>query len=663
MPSRLLLAGRALLPLVLAEPVAASGWWPFGSDDESQSGPKVTVREMRPNMLVGVPLAMEGAFGGFDPWEDLHKNMERIVHNNAIAKPGGPGAGGLHPVAFAGGGLPIELQLGNIFQAFAGHHAGQVGRAEGSFHVDDDHQSRVRITAQLPGYKLTESDLGGDENSSPLTVKVVGRRSVVVTGRQVMGPVVKTWQRTFELPRACNTSNVSVTFSAASGNLTVDVARRPPKEDGSEDVDENADEDEGADDIDDFLPPALRAMHRGLPGIIQQIGGPGGHPRGFLVQRDAGSMGMLPELLHSMGQLHPRNHAPHEKPVPEDVVVDLIGCFAEPQLAKAELKYYGESNAVSFASMYWHAKADDVPFFAMARHDQPMGHAFTFRGFAHEDETPQWGVYDGCGSRCDDDDTRWCGCSAEGSRHLPNHECPEGEKRFAVYKIVPQDVASATGDVDADGADGSSASGAAGAEEAAPSDVESAPAADAATSGKAAAADAVAGDSAVAVEPPGTDSAPAEEGRAQEQAGQSEQQPSQAGPQGQPEQQPEQQQQPAQEGRPYWQLTQGSGSDGPSIEIVVPKGQSAEVKGKRVLFYDAAEGAAAGRTVPADKAGTTAFASGATPLGKVKLPTGVLPDSCAWDESQTKNNGDKVMRCRLEQDEVKRVPIRVIDEL
>ena len=26
---------------------------------------------------------------------------------------------------------------------------------------------------------------------------------------------------------------------------------------------------------------------------------------------------------------------------------------------------------------------------------------------------PKWGVYDGCGLPCQDDDERWCGCSNE----------------------------------------------------------------------------------------------------------------------------------------------------------------------------------------------------------------------------------------------------------
>eukprot|EP00435_Cladocopium_sp_Y103_P045142 s1562_g12.t2 len=76
-----------------------------------------------------------------------------------------------------------------------------------------------------------------------------------------------------------------------------------------------------------------------------------------------------------------------------------------------------------------------VQYFAMARHAVPLGHGFTAQGFLHPNEVPKWGVYDGCGVPCQDDDERWCGCSNEAERGFPNRACAEGEKRFAVYKI------------------------------------------------------------------------------------------------------------------------------------------------------------------------------------------------------------------------------------
>merc|ERR1719296_682245 len=182
-----------------------------------------------------------------------------------------------------------------------------------------------------------------------------------------------------------------------------------------------------------------------MPGLVGQLGsGPmAGRGSGFLMP-PPDLEAMLGEALGMMGQMHPRFHPPPggDQPVPEDAEVSLVGCFAESQLGKTELKYYAESNAASFNAMYWHAHNDHVPYFAMSRHREALGHAFTTHGFVHEGEKPKWGVYDGCGSRCEDDDSRWCGCANEASRGFPNHDCEEGvgEKRFAVYKIKTDDT-------------------------------------------------------------------------------------------------------------------------------------------------------------------------------------------------------------------------------
>ena len=82
----------------------------------------------------------------------------------------------------------------------------------------------------------------------------------------------------------------------------------------------------------------------------------------------------------------------------------------------------------------------------MTLSEVPLGHGFTAAGFLHPNEVghnsmqipenlgfgatpcafrssecfcltlfqvPKWGVYDGCGLPCQDDDERWCGCSNE----------------------------------------------------------------------------------------------------------------------------------------------------------------------------------------------------------------------------------------------------------
>jgi len=310
--------------------------------------------------------------------------------------------------------------------------------------------------------------------------------------------------------------------------------------------------------------------------------------------------------------MHPRFQMPQggERPVPEDAEVNLIGCFAESQLEKVDLKYYGESNAASFNSMYWHAREDHVSYFAMSRHGEALGHAFTAHGFVHENEKPQWGVYDGCGSRCSDDESRWCGCSNEATRGFANPECAEGdsEKRFAVYKIAEQAVVT-------------------------PENVSS----EASMNESAAAA------------------------------------PLQS----------------AAHGRPYWQLTNDDASKEPEIEIVVPKGTVAKANGRQVLLYntsDASSGESAPPTVAETKAGNgaeglateadastttgaapvaaeAAPAQSAAPIGKMRLPVGVSQEDCTLESGRVNEDGSQVMKCKIAQNAVKQVPIKVIDEL
>jgi len=533
---------------------------------------------------------------GFDPWEDLHHNMQKVVHGAhpqvmAIGgPPNGPGGPGMAV------GPPIQMQLGNLLDMFGDHHAGQHGRAEGSFQVDDDHETRVRISAMLPGYKL---DADADLNkNSPLQVKVLGHHSVVVSGMQKMGPIIKSWQRSFALPKGTDAKEISVTYNASDGNLTLDVPRSNST---------NATEpDDPVDLEDDGMPPALRAMRQAMPGIIKQLEGPGHsvpNTGGFLLPPMQAGPDIM-DILNGMGALHPRNHLPHTNPVPEHAVVNLVGCFEQSQLEKAELKYYAESNAVNFAGMYWHARADHVPYFTFARHEQPLGHAFTFRNFTHEDEKPKWGVYDGCGSPCEDDMQRWCGCAHEPERGFPNWDCgmdadnPQKEtKRYAVYKI------------------GNSLEG----------DDGKAEGADANSSAE--------GDS---------------EGTGEAKTGGAPQEGLQQNP-------------AAAAGRPHWTLKDGNGgSDAPHIEIVMPKGTVAEPKGREVLIFNekdkekppSSESATSG-------AGTTS--STATPVSKVKLPVDIVPDNCRYDGT-VNENGEQVLKCELAKSEVRNVRIKVIGE-
>merc|ERR1719335_1532479 len=169
-------------------------------------------------------------------------------------------------------------------------------------------------------------------------------------------------------------------------------------------------------------------MQQGLPGLIEGLDGPKGRPGGGFLLPGPAPLD-LNDVFGQLGALHPRNHLPHSEPIPEDAQLDFIGCFEQSQMSEAELKYYGESNAAAFSAMYWHARADHTPYFAMARHDEPLGHAFTLRSFAHENEKPKWGVYDGCGAHCGDEQKRWCGCANDPGRGFPSSACPDETER------------------------------------------------------------------------------------------------------------------------------------------------------------------------------------------------------------------------------------------
>ncbi|CAK0867598.1 unnamed protein product, partial [Prorocentrum cordatum] len=220
-------AARALL---LGAATPACAWWPF------EAGEGEDQRRDGPSGPSGLPPGMEFAFGGvpvihvdshfgFDPFEDIHRNMGRLMEksskDNQMLL---PAAGDASPLGAPAS--PLEVQLGSILELFGELHSGQFGRAEGSFEVSEDDPSRFRISALLPGYKL-DPEGGGDESpdESQLSVRAVGKRSLVVSGSQPTGPLIRTWQRSFSLPRGSKIDEVAVTYSATTGNLTVEVPR------------------------------------------------------------------------------------------------------------------------------------------------------------------------------------------------------------------------------------------------------------------------------------------------------------------------------------------------------------------------------------------------------------------------------------------------------
>jgi len=609
--------------LLAAEVAAAGGWgWPLGgSDNEASGGGPVVVptqaRRFEPGFALP-GLVVQGSFG-FDPWEDLHRNVESVLAQKATHSSHGPSITVVR--------RPMALQIGGLLDAFGDHHAGHIGRTHGQFEVDDD-GSRFRLSALLPGYKLGDA---ATIKESPLSVRVVGGRSVVVNGMQQTGHMIQSWQRSFKLPRHSDTEHMSVTYNPSDGNLTVDVMRRNVT-DGEDDSEEESDS--------ALMPAPLRAMHSGLPGIIQQMT-EGQRPMmggGFLAPSSDLSE-VLGQVFGMVEQLHPRYHPPaDERPIPEDAVVTLVGCFAEAQLAKAELKYYGEGNAANFAAMYWHAAADGVPYFTMSRHAADLGHAFTFRNFTHEHETPQWGVYDGCGLRCADDDARWCGCANEASRGFDNPTCSEGQKRFAVYKM--EKAPSEPVEAPSTGSPGS-----------AELKVEAAPEKPLAASAEQ--GEKASGEIVQEAMPEPRQTEPAEATEAPQAAAEATPAAGLTGASQAP-------------GRPYWQLTGEDPSTGgdTAIEIVVPRGTMGRASGREVLLYNVPDSSAAADPASgASEAAGSAPQADQAPVGKMKLPVGIAPDACVSDWSKEKG-GEQVLRCKLDRSDVKTVPIKVVgDEL
>ena len=157
--------------------ISLASAWPFAE-------PKVQPLNVRlpPGLPPGLmplgrgPVIVVESHMGFNPWEDLHKNLERVVRGQGQGQGQGPGA--------QGGLAPLQMQLGGLLDIFGDHHAGHHGLAQGSFEVHDDHQSRVLITAILPDYeaffffsfqRAVCGQFGAKTSEKPLSVRAVGR--------------------------------------------------------------------------------------------------------------------------------------------------------------------------------------------------------------------------------------------------------------------------------------------------------------------------------------------------------------------------------------------------------------------------------------------------------------------------------------------------------
>lgn len=119
---------------------------------------------------------------------------------------------------------------------------------------------------------------------------------------------------------------------------------------------------------------------------------------------------------------------------------------------------------------------------------------------------------------------------------------------------------------------------------------------------------------------------------------------------------------------PYWQLAPSEGKEGeaPAIEIMVPKGTVPERKGREILFFNST--GASGEfdyteQAPLKEAPASYNMAAAVAVGKVRLPVGVEPSSCAYESGKVDEDGNRKLKCQLKQDDVKTVKIKVVEEL
>jgi len=109
-----------------------------------------------------------------------------------------------------------------------------------------------------------------------------------------------------------------------------------------------------------------------------------------------------------------------------------MGCFAVDQLKIK--RYIGSHTSSSFKTMYQKAEEDGVSYFGMSRHQSTLGGSWTV--ISINDVPPKWG-HGGCGSRCDDDPLKDCGCANQAFRGHPNPLCNDHDVRIAVYQKIP----------------------------------------------------------------------------------------------------------------------------------------------------------------------------------------------------------------------------------
>jgi len=157
------------------------------------------------------------------------------VANGVFARPMLIQAGGMVDLSSGEGGfssLPLHdiyaksSQVENPLQAFHQNMFAlldsqmQSQRPSSCFHMDE-HDGKFRMRASLPFYRMHRN---AGEEEQPLSVHIVGN-SLVVLGHKSDGQVVKTFQRSFKLPKTANPDAMKVTYSVSSGGFAVEVPK------------------------------------------------------------------------------------------------------------------------------------------------------------------------------------------------------------------------------------------------------------------------------------------------------------------------------------------------------------------------------------------------------------------------------------------------------
>eukprot|EP00439_Symbiodinium_sp_Y106_P038169 s6321_g4.t1 len=242
----------------LWSPGPAAAVWPFDAamSATSEKAPELELPHGAHLAFAGSPVMVVERHMGHNPWEDLHKNMERMLQQQVAG-------GSVGSQALMQRPMQMQMQLGGLLDMFGDHHAGHVGLAQGSFQVHDDHETQIVISAVLPGYEFGAASASSEK---PLSVRAIRGRSLVISGRHRQGPLISSWQRVFSLPKGSDVGHVSVTYNSGTGNLTVTVPRtNATVAEESEGPEENA-------GMDDMLPPALQALRSGVPLLVGNMG-------------------------------------------------------------------------------------------------------------------------------------------------------------------------------------------------------------------------------------------------------------------------------------------------------------------------------------------------------------------------------------------------------